>query len=155
MFKSTIVGVAAAQFLGEPLTEGDQQFLRFVSKHGKRYESRAEFDMRNQIFQEKLAAIREHNQRSDVTHSLGVNAFTDLTDEEWATKRGYIPSVYNGERVSFKNVTADDSKDWFSEGVVSPVMDQIMCGSCWAFSAVGAIESAHAIKNGDLTQFSV
>ena len=37
MFKSAVVGSAAAQFLGERLTEGDQEFIKFVSKYSKRY----------------------------------------------------------------------------------------------------------------------
>ncbi|KAF1740677.1 hypothetical protein MXB_3167 [Myxobolus squamalis] len=45
--------------------------------------------------------------------------------------------------------------DWRSEGVVSPVKHQLKCGSCYAFSAVGAIESHFAIHNGNLTDLSV
>ena len=64
--------------------------------------------------------------------------------------RGYRPIATNAERVSFAGVEIDDSKDWYADGFVNEPKDQGACGSCWAFSAVGAVESANAIKKGSL-----
>lgn len=44
--------------------------------------------------------------------------------------------------------------DWRERYVVSDVHDQGRCGSCYAFSTIGAAESAYAIKTGELYDLS-
>nr|CAH7738643.1 unnamed protein product [Callosobruchus chinensis] len=45
--------------------------------------------------------------------------------------------------------------DWRKNNAVTKVQNQGSCGACWAFSAVGVIESMYAIKTGKLVAFSI
>ncbi|MBC7235692.1 MAG: hypothetical protein H5T69_07600 [Chloroflexi bacterium] len=58
--------------------------------------------------------------------------------------RGH-PSVSDGALLSAKQVSLPSSVDWREGGWVSPIKDQGNCGSCYAFAAVGALESLLAI----------
>lgn len=61
-----------------------------------------------------------------------------LPFEAYKPKVGYVP----------------DSVDWRLMGAVTPVKDQAVCGSCWSFGTVGAVEGAHFLKTGDLIRLS-
>lgn len=53
-------------------------------------------------------------------------------------------SLWNKKSVDWRNVP----------NVVSEVKHQGGCGSCWAFTAVGVLEGAYAIKTGEAKSFS-
>lgn len=54
-------------------------------------------------------------------------------------------------KASYKN---DASLDWRTKGVVNTAKDQAQCGSCWAFSAIGSLESRCSILKGSLYSLS-
>jgi C1A family cysteine protease len=97
---------------------------------------------------------------------MDLNAFTDwLPDEFMQYFSGHLikpePEISQKENLQkFKfnpivNFSLPSSVDWRTvPNIVRPIKDQGICGSCWAFSAVSALESAYALTNKMLPDLS-
>lgn len=119
------------------------------------------------VFAENLRKILSHNQKEDKTFTMAMNEFGSMTEEEFVKARmGFkqprLDVERNGPiapRITYlrNEVAMADPPaefDWTQKGMVASVKNQGSCGSCWAFSAVAAMESAYAIKTGKLVEFS-
>ncbi|KAG5893241.1 hypothetical protein JTB14_013403 [Gonioctena quinquepunctata] len=130
----------------------DAAFRGFVSKHEKQYTDEKENILRKEIFRQNVRFIQSIN-RQNRGYTLAVNHLSDKTEAELEVLRGKTYSgVYNGGQ-PFPHDNIDweilpDQFDWRLYGAVTPVKDQAVCGSCWAFGTVGAIEGAYFLKNG-------
>merc|ERR1712130_819691 len=74
----------------------DLQFAAFREQHGKQYSSKAELELRRDIFHANLVKIEKHNALG--TWKMGVNEFSDLTQAEFEAQMtgGYSSGVYSG-----------------------------------------------------------
>jgi len=87
---------------------------------------------------------------------MALNQFSDMTEAEFKmhTGRKAKPAGENKSYTTLSTVGLPDSVNWYTAGKVNGPKDQGSCGSCWAFSAIGALEGSHAIATGDLLRLS-
>lgn len=105
--------------------------------------------------------IIEETNGKNLTYTLGHNAFSGMSSEEFAEhmhfglNREIIASSASALRGGFESaVSVPASVDWRTKGVVSPIQDQGQAGTCYSFGTSCAVESAMAIKTGVLTKLS-
>jgi len=136
------------------------KFVDFIRTHGRQYDIEEMFH-RYGVFKTNLAFIQKHNDkyaRGEVSFSLAVNKFTDLTHDEYKLRLGYRPNK-NRDESSMEShkcmlPSLPSSVDWRDKNAVNPVKDQAQCGSCWAFSATAAMETAWYFHSNTLLSLS-
>lgn len=140
----------------------ERAFFDHVKTYGLELKDGAEFAARLQVFADNYDLIDAHNKQG-LSYKLGLNKFSHLTLSEFhdAVRLGGVrPPQLRKASSNVAQAPIDPkvqlpaSVDWTTTGAVNPVKDQGSCGSCWAFSAVSTIESAHWLKYGSLYTLS-
>jgi len=137
------------------------QFRGWMTKFNKSY-GLTEFPRRLSNFKATLERIQRNSKKNPLAQ-FAPNQFSDLSLDEFrflylmnktssSPQALAISCLANGvtaEAAGYRkgSVALPASFDWRTSNKVTPVKDQGQCGSCWAFSTSGCLESAYAIKN--------
>ncbi|KAK6589836.1 cryptopain precursor [Cryptosporidium xiaoi] len=138
-------------------------FENFKKIYNKKYASKEEEMERFEIFKQNLNYIRITNKQG-FSYELEMNEFGDLKKDEFINRYTGYKKVFKFDEKNeqFRNrlLTAESnssenemfnfpkSVNWLEAGCVNPVRNQKNCGSCWAFSAIAALEGAMCVQLG-------
>jgi hypothetical protein len=77
--------LSSGLFLTESQSDVEVAFVQFIAKYGKTYASKSDLDMRFENFKRAYNLINEHNAQPDITYTMAINKFADLSPSELKT----------------------------------------------------------------------
>ncbi|GMF37161.1 unnamed protein product [Phytophthora fragariaefolia] len=152
--------------VGEAQRQAWEAFVDYALDFEKSYRDapneQPDVQRRFRAFARNAERIATHNaafERGEFSFTLGLNDLADLSDAEYRQLLSFrVGGRAQGAAETFarpedvRDLPA--SWDWRQHAAVTPVKNQGQCGSCWAFSAVAAMECAYALGTGTLESFS-
>lgn len=117
---------------------------------------------RHGIVEANLELVNNLNRQHAGRTRFAANQFLSMTKEEVMRFRGGVKALSRSERRKPEHLSfvrehneshgqdSPKSFDWrvARPGVIAPVKDQGICGSCWTYGGMGPIESHAVLQNG-------
>uniref|UniRef100_A0A8B9LB03 Cathepsin L.1 n=1 Tax=Astyanax mexicanus TaxID=7994 RepID=A0A8B9LB03_ASTMX len=164
--KAVLVVAALAAVAGAAsVSMEDLEFHQWKLDHGRSYESEEEESQRKMVWLSNRKLVLEHNVLADQglkSYRLGMNLFADMNNQELQAWFSNCLLPFNRTKTSTaatflqqaEGAALPDAVDWRAMGYVTKVKNQGICGSCWAFSATGALEAQMFRKTRKLEALS-
>lgn len=131
-----------------------EEFMGFLKRHNKEYESMEKMEERFEVYRDNMEYIDKINSQQS-NYTLGETFFADMTLDEFRQYHTKSPvGAKSCGSFSPSGKSTPSELDWRTTNKVTDVKDQGQCGSCWSFSATGAMEGAWAISKGELISLS-
>ncbi|XP_007241327.2 cathepsin S, ortholog 1 [Astyanax mexicanus] len=130
----------------------------------KTYSNVSEEVFRSAVWKQNYLDVMKHNKAASSGHhsyTLGINHLSDMTADEVNYQMNGLmveagPRLEVNDSIWFLSESSPPLPrvDWTEKGLVSPIQNQGPCGSCWAFSSVGALEGQMKKRTGRLVPLS-
>ena len=154
MFSLFLFSSLLSAFAEHPLFDRFSQWIHDFNIHVSDLHHRELLFQKWIVNHDYIQLINSQN----LSYSLGHNQFSAMDSFEFSQ---FLHSFDNPKYFDFDAPlfyqhidSLPDSIDWVKLGAVTPVKDQGQCGSCWSFSATGALEGVFFNKFGKLVSFS-
>jgi len=112
-----------------------EQHEQWMAQYGRTYKDQEEKEKRQAIFKKHLQFIEDFNASGNRTFKLGINQFSDLTDDEFIQSHtGYLASKQVKSRRNaslsqqYPSGDVPESIDWVEKGAANPIKYQGQCG---------------------------
>lgn len=149
--------------LAVPNLEKDVSWKVFTTNFGKKFTNKTVEGFRYSVWRANKDMVDKHNADKSKTFKMAIDEYSDLTDEEFAKQRTGLKMRFRTTANSSDSIkivhkrqstNPPASFDWRSSSCVTPIKNQGVCGSCWAFASSAALECAYKLKYGTLVNLS-